>query len=630
VLAFSTDPAHSLGDAFGIALGARPRPIPVRSGRLEALELDARGAMEAWLRERRPALASLIEEGTLLDREDVGRVLQLPLPGIDELAGFLVLAGLDRTHAYDRVVMDTAPTGHTLRLFETPRFVGRMVELFEAMFARHAAVARALGGHLSPNALVEELRQDGALVSERLRNPARTAMMWVTLAEPVTVRETLEGIEWLRRAHFPITTVVINRLTDDSSGGCAECDARLEEERAALAPLASDAGQLAVRAVRRQPREPTGIPALRAIGTEMRQSRSWKDVAAAARRGKARTPVIRSALGGSAAPVPPFPLSAGLVFFGGKGGVGKTTCAAAAALAAARAEPQRMVRLVSTDPAPSLGDVLGMPVGDEWRRVPGRWRLRVRELDAEAVFLRYRERYAQAIQDFFDRLTGNSSFEIATDREVFERLFDLAPPGVDEIVALLSALDGEGGGRDDLLIVDTAPTGHATRLLGLPADVQQWVALLMRLVIKYRLAARAESLAEDLLGLSRSLRALREQLADPARARFVVVVRPAMLPRLETERLFSTLKDLRIAAPTVILNAMSSGTCRSCRALARAEAREAARIAALCSPPARGGRRPLARESGTERCAMIHAPLQIPAPSGASDLLDWAGAWRMG
>ncbi len=620
VLVLSVDPAHSLGDALGKRLTAKPSRVATRRGTLAALEIDATAAVLAWLKERRPAFAALIEHGTLLDGEDAARLLKLPLPGLDELAAFLAMTSFERGGEYDEIVVDTAPTGHTLRLLDVPRLVHAVADLLDAMHGRHAMVARALGGVVGADPLVEELRRDAGHVEHRLHDAARCSISWVTLAEPVTIRETIDGIRWLRGGAFPIDALIVNRLTPAPRGGCSECRARAEYEQEALAPLAAHVRSLRVSLVEDQGAEPRGVPALRKIAADLSADLPGARLAASKPKRAGAALVHALPRDGDLEQAPEVfhvPASTKLLLFGGKGGVGKTTCAVAAALSIAAAEPRRQVRLISTDPAPSLGDVLGIKIGNAWRSVPGRWHLQVRELDAAAVFGEYRQRYQGAVSDFFDGLAAGSPFDATADRAVFERLFDLAPPGIDELVALLTVADVLREGADDLLVVDTAPTGHTIRLLALQSDVQQWVALLMQLVIKYRLAARAESLAHDLVHLSRGLREFRALLGDRARARFVSVVRPAALPRLETGRLLDELRRLNVPAPTVIINAESRGSCAACRRRAVAEQAEAARIRRLCDavrPP----------------CAIMHAPLRIPPPHGVHELLEWSGSWRTG
>ncbi|RPH54022.1 hypothetical protein EHM82_07480, partial [bacterium] len=116
VLVLSTDPAHSLGDALGARLGPDPSRIPTRRGILEAAELQASRALSRFLDEHRTDLRTLADRGTWLDAGDVDRLLGLTLPGADELAGLLELSRLSLETQADEVVVDTAPTAHTLRL----------------------------------------------------------------------------------------------------------------------------------------------------------------------------------------------------------------------------------------------------------------------------------------------------------------------------------------------------------------------------------------------------------------------------------------------------------------------------------------------------------------------------------
>ena len=164
----------------------------------------------------------------------------------------------------------------------------------------------------------------------------------------------------------------------------------------------------------------------------------------------------------------------------GKGGVGKTTCAAATALAVAAAAPDRRAfcsppirrtRSATFSKRPSRTNRASFPDG------PGN--LDVRELDAVLALRRAREEYASAIDALFDRAIG-SSVDAAHDRRVMHGLIDLAPPGLDELVAILEVttlMVGDGSGTWHHIVLDTAPTGHALRLLEMPALILTGPAL---------------------------------------------------------------------------------------------------------------------------------------------------------
>ena len=120
-LVISTDPAPSLGDVFEQRLSGVPRRVPLPHGVLYAVEIDAARALERWLSVRRESFERIVLRGTWLDREDVSRLLRLSLPGIDELAALLEIERIAHAGRYESVVVDTAPTGHTLRMLTMPQ-----------------------------------------------------------------------------------------------------------------------------------------------------------------------------------------------------------------------------------------------------------------------------------------------------------------------------------------------------------------------------------------------------------------------------------------------------------------------------------------------------------------------------
>jgi arsenite-transporting ATPase len=356
-----------------------------------------------------------------------------------------------------------------------------------------------------------------------------------------------------------------------------------------------------------EPREPRGIPALRRIGLALH-----RPVRPAARPRNRRAAGRDTPIASSPGRLATARLSGKrLLFFGGKGGVGKTTVAAAVALRLARDSPRKRVLLLSTDPAHSLADVLAAPASDEPRRVKGApSNLHVRELDAPAALAAKRAGLEASLQALADA-TGRSTTGALVGRGLAE-LIDLAPPGIDELLAALSVLEARR--TYDAVVVDTAPTGHALRLLETPAVARAWVQALLRVLLKYREIVRPGPLAEDLVDLSRQTRSLQELLRDGAATAFIAVARAAELPRRETERLLARLRRLQMPVPFVVVNALTltSGRCPRCRATRRAERREMARMDRLCR---------------RHRCAIIQAPLAVPPPRGAAALEQWGRTW---
>jgi arsenite-transporting ATPase len=608
--------------------------VPLAHGTLFAAEIDAVALARKWLSSRMEALREIALRGTWLDEEDVGELLGLSLPGIDEAAGLLDLLRIGRSRRYDVIVVDTAPTGHTLRMLGMPEVLARVAGVFDAMQEKHRAVVGALRGAWTPDAadaFLAGVMDDAAEFGALLRDPARTAVTWVSLAEDMAVAETLDALRALADEKIPVSDVVFNRLATGNRAGCRFCAARRRVERAAISALVGRVGEaIAVRGLPECEHEPRGLRALARVARGLTEDRKKSAAPTAVRYTlDPKASIPDSVQGRMALPkadwrfgFPPTIGDASVVLFGGKGGVGKTTCAAAAALSIAARFPTRHVVLLSTDPAHSLGDVLGAHVTDTAAPIP--WappNLSVRELDAARAFRRARDEYADAIESLFDRI-GGERFDAVHDRRVMHALLDLAPPGLDELVAivevtaLVAGPDAHRGGVR--LIVDTAPSGHALRLLETPAILQDWTRALMRIVLKYQPVTGAGRLGELLLTLSRRIGALRQLLEDPLRCRFVVVTRPAALPRLETERLLPALGRLRIDVPAIIVNAAGRGTCRPCRLASAAETRETRAILRLAS-------------AHSPHLVVVVTPAEMPPPRTAR-LAAWlaAGAARMG
>ena len=259
-----------------------------------------------------------------------------------------------------------------------------------------------------------------------------------------------------------------------------------------------------------------------------------------------------------------------------------------------------------------MADVLDAPLGDDERPVPGAPScLRARELDAGRAFADWRDRNRDKV--------GEAAGALTPDGGGVRDLLDLTPPGIDELIAVSSLLDAVFGADRkwtaqpayDLVVVDTAPTGHALRLLEMPELALSWDRYLLSLLLKYREAVGLGDLAAELVELSRSLKRLEALLRDPARARFVAVTRAAELPRRETFRLLRSLRHLRIAVPAVVVNAAVSA---DWAAAAFAEEAEALR-----QDVGRIGPRPVRYHE---------APATFPPPRGVARLAAWVRSWE--
>jgi anion-transporting ArsA/GET3 family ATPase len=186
-IVLSTDPAHSLSDSLGCEVGDRTFEV-ARKGkredapRLFAREMDAARALEEFKTKHRAVLAEIADRGTILDEADINDLLDLSLPGMDEVMALFELSEVERAGVYSRVVVDTAPSGHTSRLLRLPEVFSRMVaalarrgadvELAPGLKSRQdrQAYGTALGDHR--RLLLVEDRRDRALHQRQTHNAA--------------------------------------------------------------------------------------------------------------------------------------------------------------------------------------------------------------------------------------------------------------------------------------------------------------------------------------------------------------------------------------------------------------------------------------------------------------------------
>lgn len=238
-----------------------------------------------------------------------------------------------------------------------------------------------------------------------------------------------------------------------------------------------------------------------------------------------------------------------ILFFGGKGGVGKTTLAAATALSLSSRGLRTL--LISTDPAHSLSDLLDQPLGDKPMEVADH--LWVRELDPELA----RQQYLASVKENIRRFAAPEFLQEA------ERQVELAGqhPGAMES-ALFEALCRQLDEVDqwDHLIVDTAPTGHTLHLLTLPESMQAWTQALLA----HQLEAPSGNLPErdDPRRKARALLQARQALfqrtrsllQDPASTGFVLVINDDRLSVSEGERAQRTLELAQVHIPALIIN----------------------------------------------------------------------------
>jgi len=420
VLLVSTDPASNLDEVLETPLGSEPRPI-AGADRLSALNIDPEAAARAY-RERivGPYRGVLPEAAVRSIEEQLSGACTVEIAAFDE---FSKLLGDERaTEAFDHVVFDTAPTGHTLRLLELP---AAWTGFLETNVGGTSCLG-PLAGLKAQQALYDASRK--ALVDAE-----KTILVLVARADDPSLREAERTRHELAELGVQGQELVINGVFRASDG--ADPTARAMERRGAEALEAMPAG---LRKLRRTelsllPFGMVGVAALRALFSPA--ARVGLDTAAPPVAFEAGASTLGDLAGALEAG------GRGVIMTMGKGGVGKTSVAVSVAVELARRGHH--VHLTTTDPAAHVAEALGGAVEG----------VRVSRIDPAHETRAYSDEVMR---------TAGASLD-AAGRALLEE--DLRSPCTEEIAVFRAFARIVDEGEQGFVVIDTAPTGHTLLLL---------------------------------------------------------------------------------------------------------------------------------------------------------------------
>ena len=597
VLLISTDPAHSLGDSLQQPIGDQVTAIN-RVPNLYAVELDALHRLEVFKARYGDILRTIADRGTYFDDEDIHQFLDLSLPGMDELMAIIEVMTIVRDGRYGQVVLDTAPTGHTLRMLELPKLMEQWLHLFDLMLRKHRYMASLFGRYKPDDTdrFLAQMSSDLERLRGLLNNNRLCEFVPVTIPEAMSIEETTRLVQSLARLSIQVNTIIINRVVPETSD-CSFCSARHRMQQRHLSVIVERFGHQRLLTVPLM----TEVRGIEALG-----------IVARILAGEGSAPSPQTPEHVSYAPKPNIPQRAPaprswreheLILVGGKGGVGKTTIATALAMQLARSDPDERVLLFSCDPAHSLSDCLDQVIGDRITAVRGVEGLDAFEVDPKDVLDELTQTYVAEIDEVFNSFLG-TALDVSFDRQVMEELMVLIPPGLDELMALIKVMDVMREQSHTRYVLDLAPTGHALRLLETPALVRRWFNVFFQLLIKYRGVVQLNKVADLLYTKSKELRRLHKLLTDAERSQFIPVTIPEAMSVAETRRLLEQLRRLSMMCHQIVVNMVQPlNTCRVCGAIYQEQQGHLAQI----------------RELGLE---MIEVPLRVDEPRGADRLLD--------
>jgi arsenite/tail-anchored protein-transporting ATPase len=267
-LVMSTDPAHSLADAFGVPLGADPTEIDTG---LAGMQIDAQSSFERSWRQVQAYLMQVLAKAGVdpIEAEEL-----TVLPGADEVLALLAVREQVECGRWDLVVVDCAPTAETLRLLALPDaldwYMRRLWPIERRVVRSLRPVLNRVAGVPMPNDAVfdavERLHTELAGVRAVLADPERTSVRLVLTPEAVVVAEARRTMTTLSLYGYRVDAVVANRIFP---GGDPWRDAWAEAQQAQLQAVEESFSPLPLLRVGYQPGEPVGVQALSALGQEV-------------------------------------------------------------------------------------------------------------------------------------------------------------------------------------------------------------------------------------------------------------------------------------------------------------------------------------------------------------------------
>ncbi|MFN3846874.1 MAG: arsenical pump-driving ATPase [Paracoccaceae bacterium] len=513
VLLVSTDPASNVGQVFGVEIGNHITPITTVPG-LDALEIDPEAAAAEY-RDRivGPMRGVLPEKALKGIEEQLSGACTTEIAAFDEFTALLTDDAI--TGAYDHIIFDTAPTGHTIRMLKLPGAWSGFLET--------GGDASCLG----PLAGLEKQRTRYGAAVDSLSDATRTRLILVARPRVSSLAEAARTSRELAEIGIANQHLAINGLMPNDAMGDALAASLIARDQAALDGMDPHLAALPQSRFALRPENLVGLDALRRMGTTVAPEK------AAPRVIDRDLPPLSALVDGIEA------AGKGLVMTMGKGGVGKTTIAAAVAVELAARGHE--VLLTTTDPAAHLTETLA---GD----VPN---LTVSRIDPAAETKVYRDHILA---------TKGASLD-AQGRAMLEE--DLRSPCTEEIAVFqaFSRVIREAGRK--FVVMDTAPTGHTLLLLDATGSYH-------RDVLRHA-GEQASHMTTPMM-----------RLQNPDMTKILIVTLPETTPVLEATRLQEDLKRAGITPYGWVVNASLAATATTHPVLAARAATEAPEIEKVC------------------------------------------------
>ncbi|AJF24419.1 arsenic ABC transporter ATPase [Haloarcula sp. CBA1115] len=506
-LLVTTDPAPNLSDIFEQDIGHEVTTIDDIDN-LSAIEIDPDTAAEEYRQETIEPMRQLLDDDQIETVEE-----QLNSPCVEEIAAFDNFVEFMDSPEYDVVVFDTAPTGHTIRLMELPS-------------DWNAELEKGGSTCIGPAASMEDKKAQYERAIDTLQNEQRTTFAFVGKPEDSSLEEIERSASDLGELGIESQFLVINGYLPESVCEDPFFEGKREDEQAVIERAQTEFDADAMATYPLQPGEIAGLELLSDVGGVIYDGNEpTVDVGAATDVDSGHSVDIDT-LADPESVADQLQPGDGTryLFFTGKGGVGKSTVAATSATKLAEAGYETLV--VTTDPAAHLEDIFGETVGHEPTSV-SQSNLDAARIDQEKALEEYRTQVLDHVHEMYE---DKDDTELDVEAAIANVEEELESPCAEEMAALEKFVSYFQKDGYDIVVFDTAPTGHTLRLLELPSDWKGFMDL--GSLTKGAAPAKGDQYDEVI-----------ETMQDPDRSSFAFVMYPEFTPMMEAYRAAEDLKD---------------------------------------------------------------------------------------
>ena len=507
-LIVTTDPASNLADVFEQEIGhviTRIKGIE----NLWAMEIDPDEATREYKERIIGPFREIMPQDVIASLEE-----NLSGPCTTEMASFDRFIDFMEGSEYDVIVFDTAPTGHTIRLLELP-----------VDWSKHIEESAKGSGQtcLGPVQSIQDSKEKYDRATALLKDQTRTAFIFVMRPEELSLYETLRASKELETIGIKSGEIIINGILPEEV-----CDVSFFKKK-------FYAQQNVIRQSEKTIPQPKRYMFLR--DNEVKGIDALKDIVRELFMGKKPSYVSELLLTGQFVPTIERPDIDALflpgnqtkaIFFTGKGGVGKTSLSCITALYISQKGVKTL--LVTTDPAAHIGEVLDVKVGSRPEKIAD---------NLFAVMVNQQEAFQEYKEKVLGEARGRYSEEMLATMEE-----ELNSPCTEEMAAFDKFIQYIEGKDYEVVVFDTAPTGHTLRLLDLPFDYAKQVEMMVSTADSSDIKETAQNRFRDIIST----------LRDRTRTVFSLVLYPESTPIMESYRAMLDLKEAGIETQLVLAN----------------------------------------------------------------------------